>query len=291
MNTDKLETFYIEHHKKLLVIPLIFLLLAFGMVGAKYQATGDFLNKDVSLRGGLSATVYTNQQIDAEHLENSLPQDGRVRTLTDTATGQQVGIIVDISDIQEEEFSEFLSNYLNTELTQENYSVEETQASLGESFFTQLMIAMAFAFLFMGAVVFITFRSFVPSIAIIQAALTDIVGTLAIVNYLGMELSTAGIVAFLLVIGYSIDSDILLTTRVIKNHQGTVFDRMLKAAKTGLTMSVTTIAALSVGYFFATSLVLKQMFFIILVALVIDVFTTYLTNTGLLYMYMRKQKQ
>lgn len=289
MRKDKLETFFIEYHKILLALPLIFLAICLVSIGIKYNQTGDFLNKDVSLRGGLSATVYTEQEVNIEELENNLPGEGRVRTLTDPASGRQVGIILDVTQTNEEELTRFLETTVAIKLDAQNFSLEETQAALGESFFRQLFMALLFAFILMGIVVFITFKAFIPSVAVIQAAVTDVVGALAIMNWLGVEISTAGIVAFLLVIGYSIDSDILLTTRVLRAKKGSIFDRMYGAAKTGLTMTFATIAALSVGLIFATSPVIKQMFFIIVVALLIDIASTYLTNAGLLYRYAVKK--
>ena len=68
----------------------------------------------------------------------------------------------------------------------------------------------------MGLVVFIYFRTLVPSLAVILAAFSDIVVTLAIFNLTGEKLSTAGVAAFLMLIGYSVDTDILLNTRVLK---------------------------------------------------------------------------
>ena len=93
---------------------------------------------------------------------------------------------------------------------------EITGSTLGNAFYTQMLSALFFAFLFMGIVVFVTFRSLVPSIAVIVAAFADILLTLVTANYLGITISGAGIAALLLLIGYSIDTDILLTTRVLK---------------------------------------------------------------------------
>src|SRR3989344_4288881 len=100
----------------------------------------------------------------------------------------------------------------------------------------------------MSLVVFISFRSFIPSIAVISAALTDILAALAVVNLLGIKLSAAGIIAFLLVIGYSIDTDILLTTRMLKRHDSPLLERVKSSIITGLTMTFAAIAALVTGY-------------------------------------------
>ena len=131
-------------------------------------------------------------------------------------------------------------------------------------------------------VVFIAFRSIAPSIAVVFAAFTDIVITLAIVDFIGMKISAAGIIGFLLVIGYSIDTDMLLTTRAIKRSEGTLFERMFSSVKTGLTMLGTTFTALTIGYLLTTSSVLKEIFIIIIIALIVDVFSTYFTNSGIL---------
>ena len=114
----------------------------------------------------------------------------------------------------------------------------------------------------MGLVVSLYFRSFIPSIAVILAAFSDMVVTLAIVNLIGLEISTAGIAAFLMLIGYSVDTDILLTTKLLKRKSGTVSERVYKAMNTGLMMSVTTIVAITTALFFTNSLVLKQIMII-----------------------------
>ena len=48
-----------------------------------------------------------------------------------------------------------------------------------------------------------------------------------------VDVDYIGIAAFLLLIGYSIDSDILLTTKVLKRRMGTLFERVKSAMKTG----------------------------------------------------------
>ncbi|MBT4717506.1 protein translocase subunit SecF, partial [Candidatus Woesearchaeota archaeon] len=162
--------------------------------------------------------------------------------------------------------------------------------SLGESFYRQMAVAIILAFIFMAFVVFVTFRSFIPSFMVVFAAFADMVCTLAFLSLFGFQISTAGIAAILLLIGYSIDTDILLTTKVLKRKDGSIFERLFDGSKTGLTMTITTVVALTVGYFVSTSLVLKQMFMIIVIGLLIDVIMTYAMNAGLLVWYAKKKR-
>ena len=134
-----------------------------------------------------------------------------------------------------------MEDYLGYELDAENSSFEFTGPTLSETFYRQLLIAIFFAFLFMAVVVFLLFRKIVPSLAVIISAFADILMTLTLVDILGIKMSSAGIVAFLMLIGYSVDTDILLTNRVLKTHQGTLNEKIYSAFKTGMTMTLTSL--------------------------------------------------
>jgi len=170
-----------------------------------------------------------------------------------------------------------------------SYSVETFGSSLGESFFRQTIIALLVAFILMGIVVFIYFKLPIPSLVVILAAFSDIVVTLAVFNLTGIKLSTAGIAAFLMLIGYSVDTDILLTTRVLKRREGTIMERIYGAMKTGLTMAITTIAAVGVSLLLVESEVIKQIMLILFIGLIVDIIMTWIQNAGLLRLYLHKK--
>ena len=289
MLMEKAEAFWSKNYKVLMSVPIILLVIAISLIGFKYYKTGNFFEKDVSLRGGVSATIYTDNPIDENAIVNGLGVEASVRKIQDIRSGKQAGVIVDVSDLTGDELKEKLENIFNFKLTNENYSVEETSARLSQSFFKQLTISLIFAFILMGLSVFITFRTLAPSIAIIFAALTDITVTLAVVNLLGIKMSTAGIVAFMLIIGYSIDTDILLTSWSIKRKEGRLFERMWHSMKTGLTMTTAAMVVMLIGIFVSNNIIIKEMFTIIFVALCVDVVSTYLTNAGILWIYCRKK--
>lgn len=286
----KYEKLYTKHYKTLMVIPFIILILALGILFANYSQTGEFIEKGVSLKGGITLTAQTTTQIDIAQIEEQVSAElgTKISARLLTKAGSPVGVIIDAnSDTQEEDLVAALTNSIGEF---DSYSVEEIGASLGESFFRETMLALLMAFVFMGIVVFAYFRTPIPSIGIILAAASDMIITLAITNLIGLKLSTAGIAAFLMLIGYSVDTDILLTTRVIKHKEGRVFDRMLSAMKTGLTMNITTIVALLVGLAVTQSEVLKQILLILLIGLFVDIMVTWLQNTGILMWYMQRKK-
>jgi len=289
MFKDKIESFWSKNYKWIMCIPLTLLVISLVLIGIKTVQTGDFFNKDVSLRGGIAATIHTEKEVTDEEITSALKVPSTIKRLGDRTTGKQLGFIIEVSDLNEEQLKEILTKKLNIELTEKTYSREITTPKLSQAFFKQLMIAILFAFILMGISVFVTFRTFAPSIAVIAAALMDIIITLAIVNLIGLTVSVAGIVAFLLIIGYSVDTDILLTNYAIRKKEGKLFDRMYHSMKTGLTMTACAMTVMTIGLIFSNSSVIKEMFLIILIALGIDVLSTYLTNAGILWIYCKKK--
>ena len=207
-----------KYYKILLIIPAILIIFSFIYMVNFYNQHGDFIKKDISLTGGTSVTLY--EKLDVLELKQGLQdklQDVNVREVYDLITKEQKAVIVEtISGA--DETRNVLENYLKHELSDENSSFEFTGSSLSKGFYKQLLIAILIAFLAMGIVIFLIFRIFMPSLAVILSAFADILMTLVTVNLLGIEVSTAGIVAFLMLIGYSVDTDILLTSRVLKRE-------------------------------------------------------------------------
>jgi preprotein translocase subunit SecF len=132
----------------------------------------------------------------------------------------------------------------------------------------------------------------VPSIAIVVAAFANIVLTVTTINLIGLELSAAGIVAILMLIGYSVDSNILLTSRMIRKREGSVNERIVGAFKTGMTMIVTSMVAIGIALLLTYSFsdILRQIFTILFIGLAFDVLNTWTTNTSLIKWYVEAKK-
>jgi len=128
----------------------------------------------------------------------------------------------------------------------------------------------------------------VPSIAVIFAAFADILMTAAVIDIIGLRISAAGIIAFLMLIGYSVDTDILLTSRTLRSREGTINHRILGAFKTGITMTIAAIAAIgaSLIVIYSFSETLKQIFGIIIIGLGFDIMNTWITNASILKWFM-----
>lgn len=287
---QKLFRWYNKNYKLLLIIPAIILILSLAQLSYSFYTTGDFIKKDITLTGGTSITIITQDQpINTKALSNFLSQKTTsfgVKELSDFRSGKQKAVIIE-SISEPQELRPLLEEFLGYELTSENSSIESTGSSLGESFYKQLQLAILISFIFMAIVVFFLFRTTVPSLAVVISAFADIVMTLAFVNILGIKLSSAGITAILMLIGYSVDADIMLTTRLLKRH-GETNKNLGGAFKTGITMTLTSIIALSVALFITQTFseVLQQIFTILLIGLSFDIMNTWITNVSILKWYL-----
>jgi len=285
----RIKDFYVKEYKKLFFIPLILFLLSALVLANTYFTTGEAIRRDVSLKGGISLTInagYDNIAELEEFLESSFPESS-VNLRTIESAGTIVGIIIEASDIEEDALVEAVNQKIT--LTKDNYSVETMGSSLGESFFMQMFIAVLLAFLSMGIVFQFYFKNIYATLAALFSAFMDIFITLGIMDLFGLRLTAGGIAAYLMLIGYSIDTSILLSTKVLKEHITEAVPAIFGAMKTGLTMSVAGIAATGVSFLLTNNTTLKQIMLILIVGLVIDVLTTWIGNVAFLRYYLEKK--
>jgi preprotein translocase subunit SecF len=284
-----------KNYKKLLLIPLILILFSFFYLISFYQNNdGNLFYKDISLTGGTSITL--EEKIDASTLKNFLSgklEDVNVREISDLITKEQKAIIIETKS-NKEESKKILEEYLGYNLIDgENVSFEFTGSTLSENFYQQLLIALLIAFFLMAIVVFFQFRVFVPSLAVIFSAFADSLMTLVTINLLGVKLSSAGIVALIMLIGYSVDTDILLSNKVLKRSGSSLNKRLFDSFKTGATMTITSLVAVIIAYLIIGqfSSVLHQIFLIMAIGLSFDLLNTWITNVSIIKWYALEKRK
>ncbi len=275
-------------YRFLLLVPIAMLLLSVFVLVNQYTQTGEWFQRSIDLRGGTMITLTTQKRVNVPVIESLLVKmfkDVRVREVRSL---EGYGLTIELSSDADTERVIAELEKLGVEIT--DYSIERIGPSLGSSFWHQAQIAVVVAFIFMGIIVFIIFRTFVPSIAVIMSAMSDILMTLAFMQILGIELSLAGLAALLMLIGYSVDTDIMLTTRLLKEYESkNLNEKLANALKTGLTMTLTTIGALTALLLSAISPVLSQIASVLLMGLVFDIMNTWLMNSVVLKWYCKRK--
>lgn len=174
----------------------------------------------------------------------------------------------------------------------QSYSYQQISPTLSSYFLGQIQYIIIVAFLLISIVVFIIFRSVVPSFSVVFGAGNDIIIALGFMGLLKIPLGLASLGGLLMLIGYSIDTDMLSAVRILKRHDGTAQERAFSAFRTGTTMTFT--AILSFGILFIVSLIAYvptyyEISGVVLFGLIGDLFTTWLGNTPMILMYKQKK--
>lgn len=284
--------FYDVHYKKFLMFSMLVLLVCIGFLGVTFVRTGELVERGVSLKGGMTLTVPVDVPVNPDVVKAGLSEelsgaDLNVRAISDR--GVISALIIEASNVGEDVLLGAVERQ-GVRLVKGNYSLEVMASSLGENFYRQTIVALIFAFFLMSLVVYVTFINPLPSLFVILCALSDMISTLAVVSFLDVKLSTAGIAAFLMMIGYSVDNNILLTVRALKRKDGSLKEGLEDALRTGLLMTLTALVAVCVGFFVSDSEVIRQIMFILLIGLLFDVLYTWAQNGGILRWYIERRQ-
>jgi preprotein translocase subunit SecF len=285
-----LDNFVKSHNdRQLLALPLAILAVSIVILLVSLVSSGSPVKLGMDFQGGTQISIETNDSPAVlEKTYSSYP-------ITDVRqTGSRVIMQFGIMDDEQQ-------RQLEKDITSHNYSnvqIQQVGPIYGKALQVQALEALGISFIGMGIVVFLLFRTFVPSFAVILSAFSDIVIAAAFMRVSGIELSLGTLAALLMLIGYSVDSDILLTNRVLK-RRGAVEEKVSKAMHTGITMTTTTLAALASMYIVSTFsyvvipsftqiTLLSQISIVLIAGLIADMMNTWLLNTGILRWYVMK---
>ena len=278
--------------KKLLPITVLMLILSLGIVYTSW--TSGTVPMGVDLKGGTVIIIPTSQSVEGIDtlIKNQFGIEARSRAIKDFSGNiKQQEIVISKKDLTEAEQTEIKnlidSEYKALSIAHGEVLSESVSGFFSDLFFRESIKAIAFAFLFMAVVIFAKFRTFVPSFAVVFSAFADIVETFAAMIVFGIELSKGSIIALLLLIGYSVDTDILLTSRLLKQGGRRQLDETIKHSLfTGLTMAGTTMVAMVVLYLVSTSSLLDTIALVIIIGILFDIMNTWITNLAVLKSYV-----
>jgi len=278
----------IPNYKLFIAVPILLLLLSAGILITQYNQTGEWFQRSIELKGGTLITINTVERLDTAGIENELRKKFAPVNVRETRSFEGYGTLIETSS--EADADEIIGEIEAMGVETADISIETIGPSLGLAFWSQAQLAIITAFIFMGIIVFVIFRTFVPSVAVIMSAMSDIVITLGFMQVFGIELSLAGLAALLMLIGYSVDTDIMLTSRLLReSEEKTLGEKIRRALKTGLTMTLTSIAALTALLLSSISPVLSQIAMVLLMGLVIDIMNTWLMNSVILKWYCERR--
>ena len=287
---EKTIDYIVDNPRKMLAISLLMLVLCVSFLAVKYIQTGEVVERSIDFKSGTQASIEFSGEFDVAYATRVIQEKYGKTTKVRVLGGITKTLVIETDkEVSEAELIELIDE-LN--IDEVGHSIQSIGAALGQAFWNQALGAILVAFAAMAIAVFITFRSPVPSLAVILAGVSDIIFAVVGMNLLGIQLSMGTLAGLLILMGYSIDTDILLSTRVLKRRgEGTVNERIRSSMKTGVTMSVTSIIAMTILFLVSSSPALDDIALVIIMGLLADIPYTWLQNVGILKIYMGRMEK
>lgn len=191
----------------------------------------------------------------------------------------------------QKEHEKRLRDLLSNTLEVDSFSLQIVSPLLSSSFTSKAVEIAMYSALLVMIFVFYVFRRIVPSLAVLIGALSDLIIALGGMAFFNIPLNLATFSTMLMIVGYSLDTDTMLTVRAAKRKDRTLKERIEDAFKTGTNMSTTAILAFSVVFllstFFGISLY-YEIASVALIGLVGDLFATWGINAVILLKFLKK---
>jgi len=283
MRIDGAANFVDRHWKPLTFVGIIILLFGACVLASNQFTVGTFMLRDFELTGGKQIEIALAATPDLSAIKDALPG-----TSVSLVSGLRTTLLIETPVTANE--TEILSTLDSLGISGDS-SVRTIGPVLGELFWRQTQMAIIVAFILMSVVIFILFRTLAPSSAVVLCAATDAIFALAVLSLMGEQLSLPVLAGVLMLIGYSVDTDIVLTTEFLRSHGKDVPHRFRAAAKTGLMLTIAALAALTAMYFISGSIVIQQIAGVLIIGLLVDMPCTWFTNAGILRWYLERREK
>ena len=283
---DVPEVNYTEYsNRQLVAVPLAVLVLALAIIGGWYLVTGAPANLGLEFTGGVELRIADDGEGNMEErIETAFDQE------PDSIRSIPADDVFVVTFRAAEDDPDGLANELEDQAEGAGFTLDaldQVSPSFAADTAQTALFGIGLAFLGMSLLVFALFRTFIPSIAVVASAFSDLIIPIAAMNLLGIEMTLGTVAALLMIIGYSVDSDILLNNSVLR-RTGDFYESVSRAMRTGVTMTLTSTVAMIVMAIVASIFgidLLRDIGIILAIGLCADMMNTYLMNVTLLRWY------
>ncbi|MDO8339073.1 MAG: hypothetical protein Q7T16_00270 [Candidatus Burarchaeum sp.] len=241
----------------------------YGAVYGQFTATGEKLLGEIRQAGGQATGSYENARELKELVDNSFAS-------------------------ARENYRRRIVGAIGSTVQYSSYSFQDVSPTLSAYFLSKAEGIVIISAILTAIVVFAVFRTIVPSLAVLIGAASDVVIALGAMALFRIPLTLPSFAALLMLIGFSLDTDMLLTIRTLKRSEGTARERAMDTVKTGATMSMSAMVAFGALFILALITHIPTYYQISAVAisgLVGDLFATWGLNAVIVLWYAEKKEK
>ena len=287
---ERFGEWYSRNYRKLLVIPfIVFVLCSLVFVQNKLR-WGEFFKKDIDLSGGTIITVYTST-VSQGVKDKFKSMDIVPREIRSYDSGELLAVILEAGP---EHDPQDLAGIVNQSFSSEpgftgEFDVRHVGPAMGASFMKSAEIAVALGFIAMGISLALIFRQPIVAMTVILSGFLNVFEAAALMTRFGVRLAPHTIGALLMLMGWSVDSEVLFDTKILKEGGGDPKKRAIQAMKTAMTMSAAIFASLSALYYVSTSSLVSDIALVLLLGAVFDMINTWFQSLSMVLWYSEER--
>jgi len=266
---------------KLLPIPLALIIFSLIVIFNHYLKTGDFFIKDIDLKGGTSVTLFFNQSINTENLEEILRQQYENLFFSYSKTSEGTIAVNFVTDSIVNSSS--LISFLNEKgFYPQDHSIQFVGPELGKSFFAQITNLLIIAYVFLFLLNLIIYKKPVIAITIILSSIANLICVFGIMTFFNQRFSFAGFSSLLMLIAFGIDTNVILATKILSGKIEEFYDQYKKGLITGITINSGLIISMLIVLFLSNSNLLINIAEIQIIGFFADILNTWILNAAII---------
>jgi preprotein translocase subunit SecF len=281
---DRIVTYYLKNYKKMVFIPLAFIVFFAGSIAYHYFTHGgQVVNEDISLAGGISLTINTNNSYSPSllvgNLSAALNTQVSVAILRSPLSNAITGYTITAgSNVNATQLTNAVSDLVGLKLTAANSNVDYVSAEIAQGSIYDSILLLGIAFVLVAIVSLFYFRNYSQALSNVISIVSDVINVVGVLDLLGMSFSTASIAGVLMIMGYSADRNIILATNIFKRSEGSMKYRLVHTIKTSLTMDAAALVTFLVLFFGTTNSIIQNIAIILIFGVLFDDFTVWILN-------------
>jgi preprotein translocase subunit SecF len=272
--------------RKMLMIPLAlaivssFLILFVGFPLSLEFSSGTL----ISYRG----LENKPDPLSVEHLlRGIIPGEVKAEIITDPSTGKFGLDIQTTAVLGENEENQVIAALSSLGL--KNPSITPFEPALGRTYRRQAVEAILIASIAIGLCMLFVYKRKIVLLTV-PCVLADLLAALGGMCLTKTPLSLASLAGLLLLLGYGVDTNILLTTYALKRFEGEPEERISSAMKTGFTITLTTLFTMLSVNVFVSNPSLDELSTVLVFGLAADLLDTWFLNAAILLWHLSKRK-
>ncbi|MGC9200409.1 MAG: hypothetical protein ACP5F8_00380 [Candidatus Aenigmatarchaeota archaeon] len=266
---------------KLLPIPLALIIFSLIVISNHYLKTGEFFIKDIDLKGGTSVTLFFNQSINTENLEEILRQQYENLFFSYSKTSEGTIAVNFVTDSIVNSSS--LISFLNEKgFYPQDHSIQFVGPELGKSFFVQITNLLIIAYVFLFLLNLIIYKKPVIAVTIILSSIANLICVFGIMTFFNQRFSFAGFSSLLMLIAFGIDANVILATKILSGKIEEFYDQYKKGLITGITINSGLIISMLIVLFLSNSNLLINIAEIQIIGFFADILNTWILNAAII---------